>query len=368
MKITFNHRNLKLNLLLFLFMAGFGLSVSAQITIDDSDMPYEDDTVRVSSGLNLDFIDYTETGEDYLWDFSQLVPVSQRVDTFLSPWSMPLVYKLFFGLTSNIAVRGAENVALPGFPITEIFNFYDNRSQNYRAIGIGMSIYGVPIPFKYDNPDVVYDFPMVFQGKWNSQAHFAQEVPALGYLRMTKTHTDTVDGWGTLITPYGTFDVLRLKSEVSEFDSIYIDSLNIGIPIKRDYTVYQWLGKSQKIPLLKITTTLGGLFVEYVDSVRNSFDEINEQPFVRNNELRLFPNPTANTIQFQFEMLEKQKVDVKLFDMQGRKVADIYQGNLQKGIVKLGFSFKDKGLSYGQYLIRLRAGNRFVTQKVIYQP
>ncbi len=358
----------KPNLILISLLLGFNFLTLAQISIDDADMPYEDDTVRVSTGLNIDFMDYTETGEDHLWDFSQLIPISQRVDTFISPWSMPLVYKLFFGLTSNLAVRGADNVPLPGFPITGIYNFYDNRSLNYRGIGIGMSVFGIPIPFKYDDPDIVYDFPMEYEDAWNSQAHFAQEIPLVGYLRMTKTHVDTVDGWGTLITPYGSFEVLRLKSEVNEIDSIYMDSLEIGIPIERDYTVYQWMGKGQKIPLLQITSSLFGAVVEYVDSTRLIFDGTNELPFVRNNELKVFPNPTASKVQMQFEMLEKQHVSIKLFDMQGRETAIIYEGIFERGKVNLAFNLKDRRLDFGSYIIQLWAGNRFLNKKIIYRP
>jgi hypothetical protein len=356
----------KQNLFLLLLFTGFIFSATAQISIDDSDMPLENDTIRVSTGLNPDFIDYTETGADYTWDFSQMVPVSQRVDTFLSPWSMPLIYKLFFGLTSNLAVRGAENVPLPGFPFTDIFNFYDNRSANYRGIGLGISIGGVPVPFNYDNPDVVYDFPMEYQDKWNSQAYFAQDVPVVGYLKMKRTHTDTVDGWGTLITPFGSFEVLRLKSDVNEQDSIYMDSLGIGIPIERDYTVYQWLGKGQKIPLLQITTSLGGVLAEYIDSLRVIYNGTNDLPFIRNNELQLFPNPGRGAIQLQFEMLEKQNIEVKLFDMQGREVAGLYEGMLQQGAVKLTFNLNNMNLQSGQYILQLRAGGRFVDTKLVY--
>ena len=357
----------KRNLFLLLLLMGFGFSTSAQISIDKSDMPSKDDTVRISTGLNLNFIDYTETGEDFLWDFSQLIPINQRVDTFLSPLSLPLVYKLFFGFFSNLAVRGAENLPLPGFPFTDVYNFFDNSSSHYRGIGVGVSILGIPVPFKYDSPDVVYDFPMEYQGTWNSQAHFAQEIPLVGYLRMTKTHVDTVDGWGTLITPYGSFEVLRLKSEVNEIDSIYIDSLEIGIPIERDYTVYQWIGKGQKIPLLQITSSLLGVVVDYVDSTRVVVDGIDDQLFVRNSELQVFPNPTVSAIQLRFEMLEKQNVSIKLFDMQGRETAIIYNGILERGKVNLEYNLNGKGLAYGQYIVRLQAGNHFVSRKIIFK-
>lgn len=355
-------------ILLLILVITTSLTTKAQITILESDMPFENDTVRRSNGLNLDFIDYTETGEDFLWDFSQLTAITQGVDTFLSPWSMPLVYKLFFGLSSNVAVRSAQDAPIPGFPITDVFNFYDNRADNYRGIGLGVSISGVPIPFKYENADVVYDFPMEYQDSWSSQAHISQVIPTMGYIQMTRNHADTVDGWGTLITPYGSFEVLRLKSVVDEFDSIYIDSLNIGIPINRNYTTYQWLGKEQKIPLLQITSSLGGIVVDYIDSVRVSIDGLETKPFVANGELKAFPNPSQHIMQLQFLLLESRHIDVKLIDVQGNEVAYIYSGYKSQGEVKLYFDFGKMNIPPGIYLLQLQSGNASVNQKVIYKP
>lgn len=362
------HIHKKQSIFLLLLMTTFGFAATAQIIIDKSDMPSVNDTVRSSTGLNLDFIDYTETGEDFLWDFSQLVPIRQRVDTFQSLISLPPIYLVFAFLGTDFGVKGFEGLPIPGFPLSNEYDFYKKDNDGYRALGVGISIFGFPFPILYDDPDLVYGFPMEYGSTWASQSHFAQDLPAVGYLRMTRAHVDTVDGWGTLITPYGTFEVLRLKSEVTETDSIYLDSLEIGIPVNRDYTLYQWMGKGQKVPLLQITSSLGGLIVEYVDSARIIIDGINEEPFVRNNDLQVFPNPTVNRVQLQFEMLEKQKVDVKLFDLQGREVLNIYEGMLLQGKAKLGFSFTNLNLDHGHYLVRLRAGNSALSRKIIYKP
>ncbi|MCF6342073.1 MAG: T9SS type A sorting domain-containing protein [Bacteroidales bacterium] len=361
-----NTIRLKLMLLLLL-IAGAGYSTSAQITINKSDMPSVNDTVRSSTGLNLDFIDYTETGEDFLWDFSQLLPIKQRVDTFLSPLSLPLTY-WGFAFSSDFGVKGFEGLPIPGFPFGDEYDFYKKNNDGYRATGIGISIFNFPFPIFYDAPDLVYGFPMGYGSNWASQSHFAQELPSVGYLKMTRTHVDTVDGWGTLITPYGTFEVLRLKSEVTENDSIYLDSLEVGIPVTRNYTLYQWLGKGQKIPLLQIASNLGGVLVEYVDSARVIINGINEEPFVRNNDFQVFPNPTSNRVQLQFEMLEKQEADIKLFDVYGREVQSVYKGVLPQGKASLTFSFKSLNLGAGYYFVQLRAGNSALSKKIIYKP
>jgi len=267
-----------------------------------------------------------------------------------------------------VAVRSIQDVPIPGIPFTDMYNFYDNRADNYRAIGLGVSISGIPIPFKYDNPDLVYDFPMEYQNNWTSQAHIAQGIPGVGYLRMTRNHADTVDGWGTLLTPYGTFEVLRLKSVVDEYDSIYVDSLNIGIPINRNYTIYQWLGKDQKIPLLQITSSLGGVVVDYIDSIRVDIDGIVNTPLTANNELKAFPNPTQDKMQLQFDLLNGQNIEIKLIDMQGKEVLMIYSGYKQQGLAKLDINFTEMKIPPGLYFLQLQSGNASISKKVIFNP
>ncbi|NOY50180.1 MAG: T9SS type A sorting domain-containing protein [Chlorobi bacterium] len=355
-------------ILLFSLMFCSIIIAEAQISIDQSDMPSVDDTLRISTGLNLDFIDYAQSGEDYDWDFSQLVPIHQRVDTFQDPWSMALIYKLYFGLFSNLAVRAAENLPVPGFPFSDVYNFYDKSPGDFRAVGLGVSIAGIPIPFKYDNPDLIYDFPLNYQDQWSSQAYFAESIPGMGYLRMSKTHSDTVDGWGTLTTPYGTFDVLRIKSEIIENDSLYLDSLEVGIPVNRNYTVYQWVGKGQKLPLLQITSGLAGLIVDYVDSARVIVEGIDQTEIVKNNKINIFPNPAKDIVNISFDMRETSHVNLKLFDLKGMEIADIFNGNIEQGQSNITFSFMEFGTTPGIYIVQLKSGGSLISKRVIYTP
>ena len=55
---------------------------SGQITIGTSDLPSAGDTFRLSIAAPLTGADYTLTGPNHVWDFSQLTANSQRVDTF----------------------------------------------------------------------------------------------------------------------------------------------------------------------------------------------------------------------------------------------------------------------------------------------
>lgn len=59
-------------------------------------MPSAGDTVRKSFALDFTGIDFSVTGENYLWDFSQLKPASQTVDTFVTVSSVPFFISIGF--------------------------------------------------------------------------------------------------------------------------------------------------------------------------------------------------------------------------------------------------------------------------------
>jgi hypothetical protein len=59
------------------FIPGF-----AQIVIDETDMPKEADTLRVSLTTTIPG-DYTQTGSDITWDFSGSNKTSQQVNSFV---------------------------------------------------------------------------------------------------------------------------------------------------------------------------------------------------------------------------------------------------------------------------------------------
>jgi hypothetical protein len=108
----------------------------------------------------------------------------------------------------------------------------------------------LPIPIALNNNDVIYRFPMNFGNTHTSSSDYDISVPGLPAVSYEQTRNTTVDGWGTLTTPYGTFQVLRTKSVIESRDII----AGITIPrIRR--TEYKWIAKSEKIPILQMNTT-----------------------------------------------------------------------------------------------------------------
>lgn len=232
----------------------------AQPTITFTDMPAIGDTVRTSSTTGGLGINYQQTGSNYTWDFSSLSSTNTGADTFISVTSTPLVYNLAFNLLSPAATRAnlaspqADFSLIPNLPLTDIFNFFKSSSDSYAMCGFGAAISGITIPIKFNALDVWYMFPLTSTSTADSsEVYFAQGIPAIGYLSIQRKRVNTVDGWGTVITPAGSYPALRLKSVVRETDSIYVDSLNIGFSVPRNYTEYKWLANGKGIPVMKVS-------------------------------------------------------------------------------------------------------------------
>ena len=340
--------------------------ITAQITVDQTDMPSPGDTIRMSTGLNLDFIDYTETGPDFFWDFTEVIMVTQRVDTFVTVLQTPIFYWPFFLTSANLASPIIEDSLLPGLPITNVYQFYNNSSSNYKDVGFAATISGIPLPIKYDEPDVLYKFPLAYGNVDSSSSGFEMGLPDIAYILIEKQRINTVDGWGTLATPYGTFDVLRVKSEVTEYDSIYIDSLQIGIPLNREYTEYKWLGKDYGLPLLTVTDDLFGLVVEYIDSARNVVVDIPDKPIIT-GEVNLYPNPATHAITVEMNIVNPHQVSLILTNMVGKIISkEDFPG--KKGMNKFHVDLSGKNLSPGQYFVTITSNGKSVTRTIIYSP
>jgi len=243
---------------------------NAQISINQADMPAPGDTLRLSL-TNIVPADFSKTAMDTSWNFINLGALSQRVDTFVTVTVTPPTYQLFF------VTLGGANLAsplatspIPGVAVTQGYNFLKNSATSYSDLGSAYTIQGFPLPAKYDIPDKYYQFPMSPGLTWSSISSFSLAIPNLAFYSTRRTRTSIVDGWGNLMTPYGTFQTLRVKSTLAIHDSIYIDSLSVGFPFNRDIVEYKWLARGGGIPMLQINQEGSITTAYYRDSCRMS--------------------------------------------------------------------------------------------------
>ena len=339
------------------------LKGSAQIIITDADLMNSGEDYNMSIGDPLQTVDFTTTGAATVWDFSSLIYQSQQKDSFFSVGSLgSLTYTLTFDnflFPANKAniVQVADNFGLLSqlpISITDIYNFYYKNSSQYRQVGIGATISGVQAPLVYSNKDIIYNFPLNFGDNDSSASDGSLAIPGLGYFGFVRNRVNLVDGWGTITTPFGTFDALRIRSVVNETDSIYVDSLSFGLSIPQPELVeYKWLAAGQSVPVLQINTSnafgAGEVVsaIRYRDSVRTT--AVNELD--GGSHISLMPNPVKDETFINYTCKSAVNVNWAIYNVEGKMVSDLYRWQCNAGINSIKFNPATFNLSNGVYTI-----------------
>ena len=75
-----------------------------------------------------------------------------------------------------------------------------------------------------------------------------------------------------------------------------------------------------------------------------------------------YPNPFNPATQIRYELPQAGQVSLEVFDMAGRRVAELVNGQVNAGVHTV--SFDGSGLSSGVYMYRLQAGGQVFTRKL----
>lgn len=248
----------------------------AQISIVSSDMPRQNDTMRFSvAATGITANQAAKTGIDTIWDFSNLRASSQDVEKFFAPSATP--YALQFGII-NAATYGIKDDALnqlgglgggAGFSLENVYAFYRNSTAASVLVGRGITVSNIPLALNLNPRDTIFKFPLNFRDIDTTYFSGSTTIPSLGGISQQGRRINVVDGWGTIKTPYGEFNCIRIKTTITETDTITIATIKLPIPNNR--IIYTWYSKNQRYPILEITQTTGlagALTIKYKDFFR----------------------------------------------------------------------------------------------------
>lgn len=239
------------------------LQAGAQITIGPNDMPSAGDTMRYRT-TNAGNVDLALTGANVVWDFSTLTLGAAGADTAVGVTSTPFAYQFFFNNnflypehSANFGLKGVE-FGFQGVSFEDVYDYYKRNADGYRNVGFGANLNGLPTSIRRVPVDFIHRFPMNYGDMDTSFSSFNVAVPTLGYYKQDQWRYNNVDGWGELILPGNTFNVLRVRSVLQQRDSLYIDQFGFGFATNRPQTVeYKWIAQGMDAPVL-IVTTVGG--------------------------------------------------------------------------------------------------------------
>jgi len=355
----------------------FSGKVFSQITITQADMPQPGDTIRLSTTTDTNLVPTPAlTGAGITWDYSKLVRQSQTIDTFISVTSTPIAYQLYFNdgifypnYKSTVAQAVSTITSFTLVTINKVINFYKDESNNYESVGYGATINSIPASVKDDTIDVVYNFPLTYGNKDSCHSSNHLSIPKLLYYGQSQYRVNNVEGWGTLITPFGTYPTVKVKTLIYASDTVYLDTLiHFGFKIPQPEQIqYKWLTNGQHVPLLQINERMVGnvptyLNTVYRDSARKSTVGITEanQSF---NNLTLYPNPTNENTTLNYQLTNSSLVNIGVYSVDGRCVLKTFNGEQNAGTHTMNLNVEN--LQPGIYLIRVESGGQEAVKKLV---
>lgn len=300
-----------------LLSLGFSSLSFSQISIPASSLPESGDTLRVATAVIDQAMDYTSTGANYVWNFSNLEFNGQRLNeykpiseagsliqfafgTFTAP-----KYQASYFVSANINALNNLPAQLP-ITIEDICQMNRVVTDSMTQVGYKMTINGQEVPAKSDTIETKYRLPIAFGNTHISRGHTKLDLNPIYdgiWIQHRKRETE-VDGWGEITTPYGTFPVLRIHHTITESDSFYVsfNGFNFWLPIPVPLShEYEWRSIDEKEPILLVKTsvTQGTENITAVEYKSNFVAGIEEQEI----QLALYPNPVQDILYIQSETI-----------------------------------------------------------------
>lgn len=289
-----------------------------QITITAPDMPQTNHSYFSQTVLDFITIDLNQTGANTTWDYSTLIGVA--LDTlYAAPVSStPLAYQFFFNnvflypaYVANYAVP-ADDIGATGVSLSDRYEYFKTDTTGHKIVGFGANVQSLPTSVRYTVIDDLYHFPMAFGDAIISNGEYLLSVPTFGAYGQWITRTQNVDGWGTVITPGGTYDCLRVKTILEQTDTIYADFVGFGSTFDRPTdTIFDWITNGEGIPILTVTSgNLGITSAKFKIGETNGFMEESSMP------IKLYPNPTSEIIYLETD----RAGSLTIYDLSGNLI------------------------------------------------
>lgn len=338
-----------------------GMSFAQGITITAADFAHGGDTVRMSQAIDNGY-DVSITGPNATWDYTSLSAISQTLKDFRSMTQAPAFVSFMFGSFAPPKYQAnyfIENTNLPidqvtsflPVQITDIMGYtrFTAADDSVQSLGVSMTVdFGsgpTSIPFRSDTIETRYVLPLSFNDTYSSRGYTNIDFnPFLNAIwTQARQRTSVVDGYGTLMTPFGTFDVIRVKHDISEQDVITLNvsplppfTQPLNLPLTHEY---EWWANGEGEPVLKIVTNeIAGneviTSIEYRDIYLGLDAGIAESSI----SFDLYPNPSTDVLNIvsssamdQMNILDLSGKIVRSERMYGQGTAFIEVDTLETG-------------------------------------
>ncbi|RXM41330.1 hypothetical protein BOQ62_00650 [Chryseobacterium sp. CH21] len=322
----------KLNSVLFLVI---GMAAYAQPSVTRSAV----DRVNIPHTFRAGDVDPSVTagpsGANITWNFSAYAAPNVNTNTT----------KACPGEANCFRFPGANRITTP--TLSDVYDF--TSISDTQDVMLGTYANPGDMLISYSDPLINFNFPVTYLQQFTDNYQF--NVTSGGVANMTETGQVeyTVDGYGTITTPTGTYpNVLRIKRMRTATQT----------PGPFNYTneSYMWVSQSAGIVFnfaVNTFTINGNTSVVKSVSYPETASLSTIDPEIGKKEIAVYPNPSADVITLD---TKEDIINITVTSLDGRTV--VKEGNSKTITIS--------GLSKGVYILRgeLKKGG-FVSKKII---
>jgi len=375
------YRNLQSVLLLIVLALPMSL-LSQQV--NNSIFPVPGDTLRTTTTTQVGAFDKTLIGENLTWDVSDLGTGFVNTTIYVDP------------------SEGESSDLFPDADLLDInagqeiyYRSFNNKIIEIGRAGLDPVLNAIELSFENEGEAVLRRAPMSYNDLNNDNSSFliaasaaivpdtilgplAGSVDSLRLLVET-SNEDYVDAWGTLTTPTGEYDVVRVKrttttdvtleAKVVVLDWVTVDPSNplfaalgdlLSLLGESTTVSYQFFANDNKEIIASFDEDVDGNITSVTYKGENISTSTNDVGF-ENFELVTYPNPTYGNITFELTNLPKGNYSVHVHNIIG---AQIWSSPINKnGTLTADLSHLRKGTYL--YSIMDDTGRKLTTRRLM---
>lgn len=352
--------------LLSLLISTVPLLSFAQITYESSDFAVIGENYEVVNTVESNGLDFTQSGVNFTWDYSS-IPISEVANygyedpnnsPFKNTWCLYHLYlfncDLMFDENFNLGITLPQGFTIGEYAFNNPYQHLQksNSELQSKMFGANVDLGGTTLPaiLEYNDPDVLFQFPMMYNGGYTDTNGIEMDFTALGInliVNSDGTRTNNVVGWGQLMVRNHTYaNTIKVRSVLNQNFNINYEGQETEVPIAT--TTYYWFDKAYGIPVLTVTgTEVEGEFVpatvSYVYQTGMAVNDLNL------NQSVIYPNPTTGKLNLKLNQNETVK-SVQIYDQSGKLISN-----------QLDLSQSPKGI----YTVKIKTSKGIYSEKII---
>lgn len=344
---------MKRKLLFSLFLAAaLACNTFAQITVTRDAMPKIGYQIVTAVDETSTF-DIGNAGPNQTWDFSNAVANHYDTAVYILPQQAPN-YQMYPSANMAGYSKSADGIA---------YGFYNDSNSDLGIVGTDAYVTFMPgysyvmhrmymqpewmyLPYNYGDNDT-YNYTLVSSSGMYTNGVLIDTSKVISHVNGSVV----VDAWGNMITPTGTFPVLRVKKSQQFIDSVFSWSNNAW--------TFDYVYTGSNLSYNWVNDQFGFVGQIYMSDKANGITFFVSQTLVNTNSLPISakptyisPNPVSDFINIQIaDAIDK----VMIYDMSGQLQMSCTN---QK---RINISHLNKGM----YIVKMQTPKRTITDKFI---